>query len=292
MGASAMEVEPQELCSAEVSFLVALTKMAEQGKEGLNNEIACVSSGLGSAEMSDKDELGCVGAGLGGGFDHRAELHVMKFKQAMKTVDKEHWQRAVGEEHARMQKHKVWEAVKREEVPADVKVLTSTWAMKKKSNGKFRARINARGYKQVDGIHYDADTMAAPVWTAIGLTLWISWVDDCVSVGKKELVLSAKKGMTNRFNCDEVGELTEFVGCKLDRSDGVLRITQPVLMQSFVDEFELPEGPAPVTPAEPGSVLMKAREDEAVDTIGVSVGSRKAHSYDEMVAVGRVECGA
>jgi len=163
MGASAMEVEPQELCSAEVSFLVALTKMAEQGKEGLNNEIACVSSGLGSAEMSDKDELGCVGAGLGGGFDHRAELHVMKFKQAMKTVDKEHWQRAVGEEHARMQKHKVWEAVKREEVPADVKVLTSTWAMKKKSNGKFRARINARGYKQVDGIHYDADTMAAPV---------------------------------------------------------------------------------------------------------------------------------
>ena len=25
-------------------------------------------------------------------------------------------------------------------------------------------------------------------WTAIRLMLWISWVDDCVSVGKKELV--------------------------------------------------------------------------------------------------------
>ena len=34
-------------------------------------------------------------------------------------------------------------------------------------------------------------------WMAIGLTLWISWVDDCVSVGKKELVLAAKKGMTD-----------------------------------------------------------------------------------------------
>jgi hypothetical protein len=86
-----------------------------------------------------------------------------------------------------------------------------------------------------------------------------------VSVGKKELVLAAKKGMTDRFDCDEVGELTEFVGCKLDRTDDSLRITQPVLMQSFVDEFELPEGPAVATPAEPGSVLMKAREDEKVD---------------------------
>jgi len=216
--------------------------------------------------------------------------------------------------------------------------------MKKKSNGKFRARVNARGYEQIDGEHYDADSTAAPVvneitirlvftlmvmagwyaevvdvrgaflhgefdeetrlfmevpegfekfypvgclllllqtiyglkqaafafwvqllkalrdmkfdrsnadpclyfkWTAIGLVLWISWVDDCVSVGRKELVLSAKKGMTDRFDCDEVGELTEFVGCKLDRTtDGGLRLTQPVLLQSYVDEFDLPDGPS------------------------------------------------
>jgi hypothetical protein len=30
---------------------------------------------------------------------------------------------------------------------------TTTWAMKKKTSGEFRARINARGFKQVDGIH-------------------------------------------------------------------------------------------------------------------------------------------
>ena len=94
-----MEIEPQELCLAEVSFLAALTDMANQGEEGLDNEIACVSAGLGSAGMSDKDELGCVGAGLGGGFDHTLELHAMKFKQAMKLADKEHWKKAVNEEH-------------------------------------------------------------------------------------------------------------------------------------------------------------------------------------------------
>ena len=371
IGASALEAEPQELCQAEVSFLAALTELAEQGEEGLDNEIACVSAGLGSAALSDSDELGCVGAGIGGGFDHTSELHVMKFKQAMKSVDKENWEKAVDEEHERMVKHKVWQAVKRDNVPPNAKVLTSTWAMKKKSNGKFRARVNARGYEQIDGEHYNADSTAAPVvneitirlvftlmvmagwyaevvdvrgaflhgefdegtrlfmevpegfekfypvgclllllqtiyglkqaafafwvqllkalrdmkfdrsnadpclyfkWTAIGLVLWISWVDDCVSVGKKELVLSAKKGMTDRFDCDEVGELTEFVGCKLDRTtDGGLRLTQPVLLQSYVDEFDLPDGPVPVTPAEPGSVLMKARANEAVDTKTQSV---------------------
>ena len=99
----------------------------------------------------------------------------------------------------------------------------------------------------------------------IGLTLWILWVDDCVSVGKRELVLDAKKGMTDWFDCDEAGELTDIVGCKLERSTRQLRIMQPVLMQSFADEFNLPEGSAPMTPAEPGLVLMKARDAEMVD---------------------------
>ena len=72
--------------------------------------------------------------------------------------------------------------------------------------------------------------------------------------------------MTDCFDCDKVGELTEFVGCKLDRTNDSLQITQPVLMQSFTDKFVLLEGSATAMPAEPGLVLMKARADEAVDT--------------------------
>ena len=71
--------------------------------------------------------------------------------------------------------------------------------------------------------------------------------------------------MTDLFNCNEVGKLSEFVECKLDRDNGKLRITKPVLMQSFADEFDLLEGPTPVTPAEPGMVLMNSKEDEAID---------------------------
>jgi len=40
-----------------------------------------------------------VGAGLGGGFANTAELHVMKYDEAMATDEKEQWEKAVEEEH-------------------------------------------------------------------------------------------------------------------------------------------------------------------------------------------------
>lgn len=71
--------------------------------------------------------------------------------------------------------------------------------------------------------------------------------------------------VVDQFDCDEVGDLTEFVSCKLDKDTKKLRITQPVLMQSFADEFNLLEGLTPVTPAEPGLVLMKAKDHKVIN---------------------------
>ena len=108
-------------------------------------------------------EMTLVGAGIGGGFVDTNELHVMKFKEAMARKDADKWQEAVDEEHEHMMKHKVWEPVPVENVPKGSKILTSTWAMKKKANRTYRARMNACGYKQVDGVHYSKDAKAAPV---------------------------------------------------------------------------------------------------------------------------------
>ena len=81
----------------------------------------------------------------------------------MATPEAAQWTKSVHEEHDRMVKHEVWKAIPPKEVPAGAKVLTSTWAMKMKSNGTFWARLNARGYEQVDGVHYDEHDKAAPV---------------------------------------------------------------------------------------------------------------------------------
>jgi hypothetical protein len=52
--------------------------------------------------------------------------------------------------------------------------------------------------------------------------------------------------------------MKEYIGCKIDRQGGQLKLTQPVLLQSFFDESDLPNDKSyPSTPAEPGSVHIK-----------------------------------
>jgi hypothetical protein len=206
---------------------------------------------------------------------------------------------------------------------------------KKKANGTFQARLNARGYEQVPGKHYDPNSIAAPVtsdvtiqivltllllakwyaelidvkgaffhgefeegeivymeivegfeqyyptnyiwmllrtiyglkqaavafwkqlilafarmnyrrskadpclyfnWTIDGLIVWISWVDNCLVAGKKPGVLIAKGQMTAQFDCEEIGEVGEYVGCKVERNyeENSIKLTQPVMLQSLL----------------------------------------------------------
>eukprot|EP00957_Ditylum_brightwellii_P013986 1055415-Ditylum_brightwellii.AAC.1 len=81
----------------------------------------------------------------------------------MTGPDKDKWKEAVKEEYGCMEKHKVFKPVLRTKLPKNTKVVTSTWAMKKKANVTYQARLNARGYEQRDQEHYDASSIAAPV---------------------------------------------------------------------------------------------------------------------------------
>jgi hypothetical protein len=70
-----------------------------------------------------------------------------------------------------MVKSDVFEKVKLSEFPSDVKIINTTWAMKKKSNGTLCGRINARGFKQVEGQHYNALSISAPVTNGMTIEL-------------------------------------------------------------------------------------------------------------------------
>ena len=312
--------------------------------------------------------VACVGAGIGGGYASTTELKPMKYKEAMRSRDREEWKKAVEEEHNNMKKYNVWTPVQIKDVPTNAKILTSTWAMKKKANGTFRARCNARGYEEVDGVHYDGTSIAAPVtnelsvrilivmmlmadwvghvldvkgaflrgefepnqppiyikvpegfenfypigcvllllhtiyglkeaamafwreilkafkhmgynrskadsclyfkWTALGnLIVWLSWVDDCVCFGQSQDVKTATDEMKSLFECDDVGEFEEYVGCQVIRENNKLKLTQPVLIQSFADEFEIEEKISAETPGAPGAVLTPVENEiDAVKT--------------------------
>jgi hypothetical protein len=53
--------------------------------------------------------------------------------------------------------------------------------------------------------------------TKHGMVIWTSWIDDCLVVEPKKAMRKAKKSMTKRINCDIMGNMEEYVGCKLER---------------------------------------------------------------------------
>jgi Reverse transcriptase (RNA-dependent DNA polymerase) len=121
-----------------------------------------------------------VGAGLGEGFQHTGELHALKFKDAMPGDNKDKWKEAVEAEFKQMIDNKVWIPIKISNLPENFKTLSSTWAMKKKANGQFRACIIARGFLQEDEVHFNSDLTAVPVTneTTIKIVLALTTMAD------------------------------------------------------------------------------------------------------------------
>ena len=103
-------------------------------------------------------------------------------------------------------------------------------------------------------------------WVNEFLIMWMSWVDDCFVCGPEGEVRKAKLEMGKEFDCEDLGALEEYVGCKIDynKKEGWIRFTQPVLIQSFVDEFGIKADKTPRTPAPEGQVLRKAAEPDCL----------------------------
>ncbi|KAL7563035.1 hypothetical protein ACA910_013556 [Epithemia clementina (nom. ined.)] len=100
-------------------------------------------------------------------------------------------------------------------------------------------------------------------WTKWGLILWILWIDDFVVCGSPEGVAHAKAAMQEQLDCDNCGKLKEYIGCEVDLNckEPYVKLTQPVLICSFNDEFQLPNE-MHLTPSPPGEVLKPCQPKE------------------------------
>jgi Reverse transcriptase (RNA-dependent DNA polymerase) len=106
------------------------------------------------------------------------------------------------------------------------------------------------------------------------LSIWILWVDDLLVIGKPSVITKAKNDMMRQFECDNVGQVEEFLGNKIE-IDHVLKatkFTQPVLLQSLKDKFVLKKGKVKL-PVTAGSILSYKGE-------GVKyLGPEKQHDF-------------
>ena len=107
-----------------------------------------------------------VRAGIGGGFENTMELKPIKYEEAINRPDRKAREKEIENEHDCMVMNNAWEPVKKSLLPKDTKVIDSTWACKNKSTGKLGKRLNARGFKQVEGVHYNGTSTHAPVINA------------------------------------------------------------------------------------------------------------------------------
>ena len=89
--------------------------------------------GLLSGHEYAEGEIYAVGAGTTGWFENTKKLKVLKFDEAVNGTEKSQWLKAVGEEFVRFQKNSCLEPVERIKVKPACTMMTSTWAMKKKS---------------------------------------------------------------------------------------------------------------------------------------------------------------
>jgi uncharacterized protein YktA (UPF0223 family) len=125
---------------------------------------------LVAAYMKKDDEYYLVGA-TGHNYGNTKELQVKNYHEAMASVDKKEWEKAIKMEYEKMQKYNVFKVVHRNEVPIGTKFIDFTWAMKKKASGVFRARLAARGFKQIEDESYQKDDTSSPVISEMAIKI-------------------------------------------------------------------------------------------------------------------------
>jgi hypothetical protein len=76
------------------------------------------------------------------------------YGQAINSTNKESWVDAMKDEFKSMAKRQVWAPCKVNNMRDGANVLDTKWVYKLKSDGRYRARLVAKGYNQIPGVDF------------------------------------------------------------------------------------------------------------------------------------------
>ena len=70
--------------------------------------------------------------------------------------------------------------------------------------------------------------------TLMVLSVWFSWINECLRFRRDDEVEESRKKIMNLFDCGDYVNMDSYVGCKIN-GEYCFAFTQPVMLQSFSD---------------------------------------------------------
>ena len=116
-------------------------------------------------------------------FSASSDPDTMYLQEAMRQPDWPQFQQAMRDEVMAHENRRHWKLVRREAIPAGIAVLPSVWSMKRKRRiatrevYKWKARLNAHGGKQVQGVNYWETYAPVVHWASIRLHLILALIN-------------------------------------------------------------------------------------------------------------------
>ena len=76
------------------------------------------------------------------------------YKEAISCQDKSKWIEAIKTEFENIKSKKVWKILPKSKVDRGSNFLGTKWVFKRKSDGRYRARLVVKGYNQISGVDF------------------------------------------------------------------------------------------------------------------------------------------
>jgi Reverse transcriptase (RNA-dependent DNA polymerase)/gag-polypeptide of LTR copia-type len=97
------------------------------------------------------------------------------YEEAINGPNHKEWKEAILEELENFEEKGVWRPINMNDLPKGKKLIDSKWVLKKKHDGRFRARLVAKGFTQIPGVDFTESfsPVVNDITLRILITIWI-----------------------------------------------------------------------------------------------------------------------